>query len=61
MTPWWFPKAHFTTWDEIDSWFFVDKVKDEDFSWFDPEDDGEPFDTLDAKATVYFKLENSVE
>ena len=53
MRPWWFPKAHFTTWDDIDkdSWFLVEST---DAIWFDPKDDGDPFDTLDANWTVYY-------
>ena len=35
-----------------DSWFLVERPGDE-ILWFDPEED-EPFETLDAKWTVYY-------
>ena len=50
-----FPKAHFTTWDDIekDSWFLIDRPDEIELP-----DDGEPFDTLDAKFTVYYGWDN---
>ena len=42
------------------SWFIVEP--DDDFLWFNPKDcqdeSEEPFETLDAKFTVYWKKKN---
>ena len=50
--------GHFTTWDEIDndSWFLIEPAGEDILQISEVDEEGEPFDTLDAKFTVYYNL-----